>query len=111
MRENETLYRKVSHEQKNPLQSTPKNLKILCGAACLSFHRAGSRLANRLGLYDMSGNVWEWVQDPYERSDSIRQFRGGSAYDASLLHCAYRSLTNVTDYRNRFVGLRLARVP
>jgi len=30
-----------------------------------STHRTGMKLPNDLGIYDMSGNVWEWCQDRY----------------------------------------------
>lgn len=29
-------------------------------------HPAGQKKPNKLGIYDMSGNVWEWVQDTYK---------------------------------------------
>lgn len=29
-------------------------------------HPVGEKLANELGIYDMSGNAWEWCEDNYE---------------------------------------------
>ena len=38
----------------------------------------GSFTPNQFGIYDLSGNVWEWCDDPLKPGDTSRVYRGGS---------------------------------
>ena len=83
-------------------------------------HPVGGKKANELGIYDMSGNVWEWVSDrfgAYDPSDladpygpshgSSRVFRGGSwGNEASL--CRTSTRRNLApEMRNDRIGFRV----
>ncbi len=83
----------------------------------------GSFAANAWGIQDLSGNVWEWVQDCYSRNylntplnGAAQEFsgcpsrvvRGGSWADkVGFLRSAYR-LPYLAGYRNQAVGFRIA---
>jgi len=75
----------------------------------LRTHEVGNRKANELGLYDMSGNVWEWCFDTWDYSDNFRVLRGGSWEDLAWnVHLAYRSYLP-PHLRYGYIGFRLLR--
>ena len=82
-------------------------------------HAVGWQYPNGYGLYDMHGNVWEWVQDMYEKelpggvnplttSGSLHIVRGGSwRSEAENLRVSYR-MPSYSEIDLKVVGLRLA---
>lgn len=87
-------------------------------------HPAGKKKPNGLGLYDMSGNVWEWCQDFYDEnyyknspknnpsgpdSGTNHVLRGGSWFNGAGYTRTEKRLSIIPDYRDGNDGFRLVR--
>lgn len=86
----------------------------------LGTHAVGLKRGNELGIFDMSGNVWEWCVDRYalygekqEGKDSVdnRVVRGGAWYsDESYNRVSARYGDDAAE-RSHNVGFRVVMLP
>ena len=73
----------------------------------------GKKPANPWGLYDMSGNVWEWTSTSYAKygqeakTDSLKVFRGGSWFDFGNSQRSANRHKHKINEKYTSIGLRL----
>ena len=105
----------------NSINGTTGDTTPSSGGQGYGTHQVGKKAPNRLGLYDMSGNVWEWCYDWYgivntgeettptgAASGSRRVVRGGSwNYNAYCESVCDRGSNYPYD---RYLGFRVVRL-
>jgi formylglycine-generating enzyme required for sulfatase activity len=87
----------------------------------------GMKYANELGIYDMSGNVWEWVNDwadnytnevktnpigpPFDPSSTFLRVIRGGGWGNKAIRCRISERDPFTIDGSEYVGFRLALSP
>lgn len=77
--------------------------------------RVGMKKPNAYGVYDMSGNVYEWCMSPYSfggydgKSSTKSVIRGGG-WNSNAKKCEIKTRSSAAKYeRSPFIGFRIAR--
>jgi formylglycine-generating enzyme required for sulfatase activity len=110
----------LTNPECTPLDNNLDQIGWYCGNSGYSTHTVGQKAPNSFGLYDMSGNVWEWCWDWYGTYDntsvtdpngalsgSARVARGGGWYDLAFDCRSANRGGNDPDNRSFNLGFRV----
>lgn len=102
-----------------PLDNNLNNIGWYCGNSDIKTHPVKNKTPNKWGLYDMSGNVWEWchdwaenysslpVTDPYGPDSGTKRIARGGSYNSAASHCRCATRTEIDpNYVYEYVGFR-----
>jgi formylglycine-generating enzyme required for sulfatase activity len=95
----------ANFDGRNPAGNAPR------GQYLARTTKVGSYEPNRLGIWDMHGNVWDWCEDHVDARRTARVIRGGS-WDSNGSYCraSHRGMFE-PGRRSSSMGFRLAAVP
>ncbi|MFW5874611.1 MAG: SUMF1/EgtB/PvdO family nonheme iron enzyme, partial [bacterium] len=113
-------------QEKYPGGKNPDKIAWYSANSGMTTHPVGMLEPNRLDLYDISGNVYEWCEDTYHdeayrhhdyknplysKNGARKVIRGGSWCNfPSELRCSYRASVN-PDFKGNYLGLRIVMTP
>ncbi len=118
--------RSGGREEKYPGGSDPEEIAWFSANSGMTTQPVGRLSPNGLGLYDMSGNVYEWCADyyhedayrhhapsnPVNSKEAARRVIRGSSWCnfPSELRCTYRGSV-YQDFKGNFLGMRIVMTP